>query len=116
VDGSIASASPAFDYSGTAGLDQARDSAGAVALQANGQAVADGAHFFGTSLFGLARVNPDGTLDADFGGGGVLTTTFNGNETAQAVLIQPDGKIIAVGNSQDNATGYSFIALARCNP
>jgi uncharacterized delta-60 repeat protein len=116
ADGSIASASPAFDYSGAAGLDQARDSAGAVAVQANGQAVAGGAHFFSTSLFGLARVNPDGTLDAGFGSGGVLTTTFNGNEAVQAVLIQPDGKIIAVGNSQDNATGQSFIALARYNP
>jgi uncharacterized delta-60 repeat protein len=116
ADGSIASASSAFDYSGAADLDQARDSAGAVALQANGQAVAGGAHFFGTSLFGLARVNADGTLDAGFGSGGVLTTTFNGNEAVQAVLIQPDGKIIAVGNSQDNATGQSFIVLARYNP
>jgi hypothetical protein len=35
-----------------------------VALQANGQAVVGGAHFLSTSPFGLARVNPDGTLDA----------------------------------------------------
>jgi uncharacterized delta-60 repeat protein len=116
ADGTIASASPAFDYSGAAGLDQARDSAGAVAVQANGQAVVGGAHFFGTSLFGVARVNPDGTLDAGFGSGGVLTTTLNGNEAVQAVLIQPDGKIIAVGNSQNNATGQSFIALVRYLP
>jgi uncharacterized delta-60 repeat protein len=116
ADGNIASASPAFDYSGAAGLDQARDSAGAVALQANGQAVVGGAHFFGTSPFALARVNPDGTLDAGFGNGGVLTTTFNGNEAAEAVVIQPDGKIIAVGFSDNNTTGQSFIALARYNP
>ena len=116
ADGSIASASPAFDYSGAPGLDQARDSAGAVAVQANGQAVAGGAHFLSTSLFGLARVNPDGTLDAGFGSGGVLTTTFNGNEAVEAVLIQPDGKIIAAGFSDNNTTGQSFIALARYNP
>lgn len=116
ADGSIASASPAFDYSGAVGLDQARDSAGAVALQANGQAVVGGAHFFGTSPFGLARVNPDGTLDAGFGNGGVLTTTFNGNEAVEAVVIQPDGKILAVGFSDNNTTGQSFIALARYNP
>src|SRR5689334_19263679 len=58
ADGSLASASPAFDYSRAAGLDQARDSALAVAVQANGQAVVGGAHFFGTSLFGVARVKP----------------------------------------------------------
>jgi uncharacterized delta-60 repeat protein len=116
ADGSTASASPAFDYSGAAGLDQARDSAGAVAVQANGQAVAGGAHFLSTSPFGLARVNPDGTLDAGFGSGGVLTTTFNGNEAVGAVVIQPDGKIIAVGFSENNTTGHVFIALARYNP
>jgi uncharacterized delta-60 repeat protein len=116
ADGSIASASPAFDYSGAPGLDQAQDSAGAVAVQANGQAVAGGAHFLSTSLFGLARVNPDGTLDAGFGSGGVLTTTFNGDEGVGAVVIQPDGKIIAVGFSENNTTGHVFIALARYNP
>ncbi len=116
ADGSTASASPAFDYSGAAGLDQAIDSAGAVAVQANGQAVADGAHFLSTSPFGLARVNPDGTLDTGFGSGGVLTTTFNGNEAVEAVLTQPDGKIIAAGFSDNNTTGQSFIALARYNP
>jgi len=116
ADGSLASASPAFDYSGAAGLDQARDSALAVAVQANGQAVVGGAHFLSTSLFGVARVNPDGTLDTSFGSGGVLTTTINGNEAVQAIVIQPDGKIIAVGNSANNATGQSFIVLARYIP
>jgi Domain of unknown function (DUF5122) beta-propeller len=65
---------------------------------------------------GLARVNPDGTLDARFGTGGVLTTTINGNEAVQAILIQPDGKILAVGNSAINATGRSFIVIARYLP
>jgi len=116
ADGSLASASPAFDYSGAAGLDQARDSALAVAIQANGQAVVGGAHFLSTSLIGLGRVNPDGTLDTGFGTGGVLTTTINGNEAVQAILIQPDGKILAVGNSAINATGQSFIVIARYLP
>src|SRR5689334_18537384 len=116
ADGSLASASPAFDYSGAANLDQARDSALAVAIQANGQAVVGGAHFFSTSLIGMGRVNPDGTLDTGFGTGGVLTTTINGNEAVQAILIQPDGKILAVGNSAINATGQSFIVIARYLP
>lgn len=113
--GSLASTSPAFDFSGAAGLDQARDSAAAVAVAANGQAVTDGSHFLGGSTFGLARVNPDGSLDASFGTAGTLTTSFNGDDGADAILVQPDGKIVTVGFSENNTTGHVFIALARYN-
>ena len=113
--GSLASTSPAFDFSGATGLDQASDSASAVAVQANGQAVAAGSHFLATSVFGLARVNPNGTLDAGFGNGGTLTTSLNGDDGAGAVLVQPDGKIVAAGFSENNTTGEVFIALARYN-
>jgi uncharacterized delta-60 repeat protein len=115
ADGTLASASAAFDYSGATGIDQARDGASAVAVQANGQALAAGSHFLGTSVFGLARINPAGTLDASFGAGGTLTTTFNGDDGAGALLVQPDGKIVAVGFSANNTTGHVFIALARYN-
>ena len=115
ADGSAASASAAFDYSGASGLDQARDGASAAAVQANGQAVVGGSHFLSTAVFGLARVNPGGALDAAFGTGGRLTTTLNGDEGVGALVIQPDGKIIAVGFSENNSTGDVFIALARYN-
>jgi uncharacterized delta-60 repeat protein len=113
--GGVASTSAAFDYSGAAGLDQARDSAGAVAVQANGQALVAGSHFLATSVFGLARVNSGGTLDAGFGPGGTVTTSFNGDDGAGALLVQPDGKIVAIGFSENNTTGHVFIALARYN-
>jgi len=116
ADGSLASASTPFDYSGASGIDQASDGASAVAVAANGQALVAGSHFQGTSVFGLARVNPDGTLDASFGTGGVLTTSFNGDDGAGALLVQPDGKIVAAGFSENNSTGHVFIALARYNP
>ena len=63
-----------------------------------------------------ATVNPDGTLDAGFGTGGTLTTPFNGDESVGALLVQPDGKIVAAGFSENNTTGQIFIALARYNP
>jgi hypothetical protein len=50
-----------------------------------------------------------------FGAGGTLTTTLNGDEGVGALVIQPDGKIIAVGSSENNSTGHVFIALARYN-
>jgi uncharacterized delta-60 repeat protein len=116
ADGTSASASTAFDYASTSGL-AARDSGGAVAVQANGQAVTAGAHAESTqttqtSVFGLARVNADGSLDAGFGTGGVLTTKIQGNDAALVLLIQPDGKILAVGESQ-NPAGVTDLVLAR---
>lgn len=100
--GSVASTSPSFDYSGASGLDPARDTAGAVAIQANGSAVAGGSHFLSTAVFGLARVNASGSLDTTFGNAGTLTTSIQGGDSAGALVIQPDGKIIAVGTSHNN--------------
>jgi uncharacterized delta-60 repeat protein len=116
ADGTSASASTAFDYAGTSGL-VTRDTGAAVAVQANGQAVTAGSHAESTqttqtSVFGLARVNADGSLDAGFGGGGVLTTKIQGNDSALVLLIQPDGKILAIGDSQ-NAAGVTNLTLAR---
>jgi uncharacterized delta-60 repeat protein len=110
--GSVASTSPSFDYSGAIGLDQARDTVSAVAIQANGSAVAGGSHFLSTAVFGLARVNASVSLDTTFGNAGTLTTSIQGGESAGALVIQPDGKIIAVGTSQ-NSTGQVDVALVR---
>lgn len=67
--------------------------------------------------FALARYNPTGALDASFGNGGRVTTDFGNttnaqNDTARALALQPDGRIIAGGVTvrTDNTTGY---ALAR---
>jgi uncharacterized delta-60 repeat protein len=100
-----------FDYTGVEG--GGREGVGAIAIQPNGATVVGGSHFFSTSVFGLARVNTSGSLDATFGHAGTLTTSFQGNEAVAALLLQPDGKIVAVGYSQNNATGEADIALAR---
>jgi hypothetical protein len=72
-----------------------------------------GASFAGTSVFGVARLNTNGSLDSGFGNGGVLTTNFQGNDTARAVVFQPNGDIVVIGFSEDNTTGVVDIALAR---
>jgi uncharacterized delta-60 repeat protein len=116
-DGSTASTGTGIDYAGQNGALVARDVPAVVAVQANGQAVIGGTHtessqFSSTSVFGLARVNTDGTLDPAFGTGGVLTTRIQGNDSVILLVIQPDGKILAVGTSQ-NAAGVLELALAR---
>jgi uncharacterized delta-60 repeat protein len=94
------------------------DEAFGVAIQADGKIVVAGQALFldpsGTGAvdgdFGLVRYNPDGSLDRSFGTGGRVTTDFGSAlDTALAVTIQADGKIVAVGGD-----GGDF-ALARYN-
>jgi len=90
-----------------------------VALQSDGKIIAAGTVFVdfipgepSNTDFALARYNPDGTPDATFGSGGQVSTDFVGMEDdAFSVLIQPDGKIIAVGSANDPATYYNFAAV-----
>ena len=91
----------------------------AVALQADGKIVAAGTVFVdfipgesSNTDFALARYNPDGTPDATFGSGGQVSTDFFGLEDdAFSILIQLDGKIVAVGSANNPATYYDFAAV-----
>lgn len=49
--------------------------------------------------FAVARYMPNGTLDATFGIGGMITTDIvpNASDQIANITLQPDGKIIAVG-------------------
>jgi uncharacterized delta-60 repeat protein len=113
ANGTVDSAfvNPPFTYTGAelAGFQ----SPGAAAVQPNGQIVIAGSSFKDTSVFGLARLDTTGSLDSTFGSTGVLTTSFQGDDGATAVLIQPNGDIVAVGFSENNTTEVTDIALAR---
>jgi uncharacterized delta-60 repeat protein len=80
----------------------------AVALQTNGDIVAIGQTALtdtGPSDFALVRYNPDGSVDTTFGTSGFVSTPFGTSVAfANTVLIQIDGKIIAVGNSNNGTT------------
>src|SRR5947207_12027993 len=93
--------------------------ASSVALQADGKVIAAGTVFVDFVIgepsntdFALARYNSDGTPDTSFGNGGQVSTDFFGMEDdAFSVLIQPDGKIVAVGSANNPATYYDFAAV-----
>lgn len=53
--------------------------------------------------------NSDGSLDSNFGTGGLVTTDFGSHATGLSLAIEPDGKIVVAGESNDN------FALARYN-
>jgi uncharacterized delta-60 repeat protein len=106
---------PAFNTTGieTTDLTGRDDVAHAVAVQPDGKIVAAGTAETspGGFDFALVRYNADGTLDRTFGANGIVTAdlgTFD--DVANAIALQPDGKIVAVGDSGEN------IALARYRP
>ena len=73
----------------------------AVARQSDGKIVAAGfASNSQNNDFALTRINADGTLDTTFNGTGRVTTpVLAGDDSANAVAIQADGKIVAVGTA-----------------
>ncbi len=95
------------------------DIANAAALQSDGKIVTAGIRFVGSSAvtgdFLVARYNPDGTIDRTFGQGGRVTTDFGMTESASAVAIQPDGKIVVAGGTYPGFPFLGFYALARYN-
>jgi uncharacterized delta-60 repeat protein len=89
------------------------------ALQSDGKIVISGGVYnpaANNDDFGLARFNPNGSLDVSFGTNGLQTTDFGSYEYAGAVAIQSDGKIVVAGGVYDPATGSDDFGLARYNP
>jgi uncharacterized delta-60 repeat protein len=64
--------------------------------------------------FGFKANAQMGALDPSFGTGGFVTTDFgSGNDWARDILVQPDGKILLLGQTDVNNT--TDIAMARLN-
>jgi uncharacterized delta-60 repeat protein len=61
----------------------------------------------------LARYSPDGILDSSFGADGIVETCVNQNTRANAVAIQPDGKIVTAGWMWSEAEGHGYLFVAR---
>ncbi len=95
------------DYAGS--FDRAND----VAMQDDGKIVAAGEATLGSGgeAFALARFTPGGTFDGTFSGDGKQTTDFGSYEAGNALAIQPDGKIVVAGYTE-NGGNHDF-ALAR---
>jgi uncharacterized delta-60 repeat protein len=104
-DGLVVTGPPSFPARATA-----------LVRQRNGKLVAAGFVFLGDTRFALARYNLDGSLDSTFGGDGLVDTDFpsSAQEYASALVLQPDGKIVAAGGgSFDFDGGFGGFALAR---
>lgn len=76
------------------------DDAADAAVQSDGKIIVLGNTSADGSVNDLAfvRYNSDGSLDTSFGSGGTVVFAEAGNQIATAMLLQTDGKIIAVGS------------------
>ncbi|MHC2283072.1 putative delta-60 repeat protein [Bradyrhizobium diazoefficiens] len=63
--------------------------------------------------FALARYNPNGSVDADFGSAGTVTTGLLLDDFGQSVVLDSNGKIVVSGFSF-NGSSFDF-ALVRYN-
>jgi len=64
----------------------------------------------------LARYNPDGSLDANFGTNGIVTVEISPYaEKSYDLAVQPDGKIVVAGNFYSTVTESIDFAVTRFN-
>jgi uncharacterized delta-60 repeat protein len=114
-----------FGVGGTVTLAQQQsgsmDTADGVAVQSDGKIVVVG--YSGSTADTLshvvvARLNSNGSLDSTFGTGGIVLLPYLGSggsflfgDQAYAVVIQTDGKIVAVGTSDSGTVNPHFMII-----
>jgi uncharacterized delta-60 repeat protein len=97
-------------------LSGPHEGAAAVAIQSDGRIVAAGAAYasalWASGDVALVRYEPDGSLDRTFGIEGKVITDWSGvHDTARALAILPDGRIVAAGTSSfRDRPGYGLVA------
>ncbi|HSE42162.1 MAG TPA: delta-60 repeat domain-containing protein [Acidobacteriota bacterium] len=94
--------------------------ASGVALQPDGKIIAGGSTAGvgdSSSNFGIIRYNSDGSADQSYGTNGVaITDFFQAGDFAEDVVIQPDGKVIAVGRARLGNTDVFALARYQTDP
>lgn len=103
---------PTFGNNGivTFDVNNTNDVIQSIVSQDDGKIVMTG---YSTDKILLTRLNTDGSLDQSFGINGVVTTTFAFAANSFDLVLQTDGKIIAVGMAVEN--GYQVFVTIRYN-
>ena len=102
-----------FSDDGVATIDWGGDDvARALAIQPDGQVVVVGTGFGAPVDIGLSRLNTDGTLDLTFNEIRHRAYALGGVEEGHGLALQEDGKIVAVGSTDQSQRG----AVTRTSP
>ena len=99
----------------TTAIGTGDDVGNCLALQADGKILVAGSSHDGSyGYFAVVRYHADGSLDAGFGGDGMVTTAIgSAYDWVGGVALQADGKIVVAGSSW-NGRDYD-VALVRYN-
>jgi uncharacterized delta-60 repeat protein len=99
---------PSFGTNGTllTQVGNSNSSATAVTVQTDGKILASGSSYNGANDdFATVRYLTNGTLDTTFNSTGKVTTAIaSGEDDSQAIVVQPDGKIIVSGYGTVNSS------------
>jgi len=110
------------DVSGLVGVGSGRnDAANAIALSDRGEIVVVGHSDLASNIgaFAIVKYDSNGTLDSEFGSGGIVTHNFDSQDfpraSANSVLIQPNGAIIVAGYTElfGSKTDFAVIRLSQ---
>lgn len=94
-------------------VGQGEDYGNAVAVQPDGKVLVAGASATNTgTVISLLRFLRDGGLDTTFGTGGRVTTAIGTrSDSAAAIALQADGRIVVAGSSEQAASGLDIAVL-----
>ncbi len=100
---------------GTAGVvnfgGSGNESGRSVLIQPNGMIVVAGVRSNGTDTdLLLLRYTESGSLDTTFGSGGVVAYDSGNADAANAIALQPDGKIVVAGSSSNGSKDTVLLA------
>ncbi len=84
-----------------------------LAVQDDGKIIAAGYSNNGAvNNLAVARYLPNGDLDQDFNGQGIITLSMGSGDTeARSLVVQPDGKIVITGSTDDGGSNIAVVRL-----
>lgn len=83
-----------------------------VAVRADGSVYVGGSTPTGSADWRIVRLAPDGSVDATFGGSSGMTVNVGGQDVVTAIVLQPDGKVVAAGYGK-GAPGHGQTIVRR---
>jgi uncharacterized delta-60 repeat protein len=105
---------PDNSFGNSAAVDDLASAAVALALQPDGKIIVAAYEAGSTSAAAIYRLLPNGDLDGSFGGDGRTGVTFgSASHTVSDLIVQPDGKVIVVGeaSTQDGLLDFGIERL-----
>jgi uncharacterized delta-60 repeat protein len=97
----------------TTNFNGGHDGYNSVVALPNGKIIAAGfaKNAGGKTECAIARYNINGTLDVGFNGTGKVTVPATDQETLKKLIVQPDGKLLAIGSRYTSNTEYSILLM-----